>query len=381
MKLASIIECYREPFLKKYGNHLLPSHLRALDAITACKKYCGQFTCECGNCHHRQSHPLSCGHRHCPQCQNSEATTWLTRQHHKLLPVNYFMVTLTLPDQLRALVFQHQHRLYSLLFEAAIDSLKTLALDTRHMGGSQGSESLEQRRSSCRGSQGQLGMTAVLHTHTRKLDYHPHLHIIVPAGALIEKGKAFKRRDNHYFIRGDVIAKIFRGKFLYQLYEEGFNLPNNIPKEWIVNVKSIGKGLPALQYLSRYLYRGVISEKAILKNNGTHITFRYKDSQTKTTQTRTLKGEDFIWKILMHVLPRRFRRVRDYGFLHPNAKRKLTLIQYLLGVKIPATPAITKPPIQCQRCACSCRIIHIAATGIPINFRFMKKEVPPPKNE
>ena len=101
-------------------------------------------------------------------------------------------------------------------------------------------------------------MTAVLHTHTRKLDYHPHLHIIVPAGALIEKGKAFKRRDNHYFIRGDVIAKIFRGKFLYQLYEEGFNLPNNIPKEWIVNVKSIGKGLPALQYLSRYLYRGEI---------------------------------------------------------------------------------------------------------------------------
>lgn len=354
MNIATLIEQYRQPLLDKYGHRLLPSHLRALDAITACKKQCGHFTSECGNCHHRQQHPLSCGHRSCPKCQNNEATTWLERQKQKLIPVEYFMVTLTIPEQLRQLVFNHQHRAYTLLFNAAIESLKELGLDQRHMGG-------------------EFGMTAILHTHTRKLDYHPHIHVVIPGAALIDKGKAFKRSDSQYLIRGDVIAKMFRGKLLYALNEECFELPHTIPKRWVVNVKHIGKGLPALQYLSRYLYRGVISEKSITNSDGKYISFRYKDSQTKTTMTRTLPGEDFIWKVLMHVLPRRFRRVRDYGFLHHNAKAKLTFIQYLLSVKIDIIPIIRKPIIQCQKCACVSKIIDVAAKRIPINFRFMRR--------
>ena len=135
MNLANIIEQFRRPFLEKYGHQLLPSHLRALDAITACKKHCGHFTCECTHCQSRQQHPLSCGHRSCPQCQNNSATDWLNRQKQKLIPADYFMVTLTLPDQLRHLAFHNQHRLYSLLFECAVDTLKILGLDTRHMGG------------------------------------------------------------------------------------------------------------------------------------------------------------------------------------------------------------------------------------------------------
>ena len=354
MQLATLIEDYREPFLKKYASHLLPSHLRALDAITACRKRCGYFSSQCLSCSKTQTYALSCGHRHCPQCQNSEATTWLERQKQKLLPVEYFMVTITLPEQLRSLAFHHQHRFYTLLFDAAKTTLKTLGLDERHMGGD-------------------MGMTMVLHTHTRRLDYHPHLHIIVPCGALIDNGRSFKRKESQYFIHGDVIAKMFRGKLLYALHEECFDLPSNIPSKWVVNVKDIGKGLPALQYLSRYLYRGVISEKAIIKNDGKNITFRYKDSQTKTTQERTLKGEDFIWTLLMHVLPRRFRRVRDYGFLHHNAKRKLTLIQYLLHVRLPDIIIKKKHPIRCRLCAGECRITEIHPKSIPINFRFMRR--------
>lgn len=358
MQLAPLIEEYRELFLKKYRHRLLPSHLRALDAITACRKRCGYFTRQCTSCHKTDSYALSCGHRHCPQCQHGDTTMWLERQKQKMLPVEYFMVTITLPEQLRMLAFHHQQRFYTLFFNAAKETLKTLGIDTRHMGGD-------------------LGMTMVLHTHTRRLDYHPHLHIIIPAGALINKGKAFKRKNTDYFIHGDIIAKMFRGKLLYALHEECFDLPPNIPDRWVANVKGIGKGLPALQYLSRYLYRGVVSEKSIIKNNGSHITFRYKDSQTKTTQERTLKGEDFIWKLLMHVLPRRFRRVRDYGFLHHNAKRKLILIQYLLHVKLPVFIEKTKPKIVCKLCGGECAIIHIHPKSIPINFRFMR----PPKIE
>lgn len=353
MLLAQLIEHFRQPFLKKYGRQLLPSHLRALDAITACKKHCGHFTCECTHCLHRQQHPLSCGHRSCPQCQNSSATDWLNRQKQKLIPAQYFMVTLTLPESLRRVAFEHQHRVYTLLFDAAVSTLKTLGLDTRHLGGD-------------------IGMTAVLHTHTRRLEYHPHLHVIIPGAALMHKGTAFKRNDSNYLIHGDVIAKMFRGKMLYALHEECFELPAHIPQKWVVNVKHIGKGLPALQYLSRYLYKGVISQKNIISSDAQTVTFRYKDSQTQQSATRTLAGEDFIWTLLMHVLPRRFRRVRDYGFLHHNAKKTLTTIQYLLGVKLPAMAEKIKPIIRCFQCQQPSHIINIQPMRIPINFRFMK---------
>ena len=165
---------------------------------------------------------------------------------------------------------------------------------------------------------------------------------------------------------------MFRGKLLYALHEECFELPHNIPEKWVVNVKHIGKGLPALQYLSRYLYKGVISQKNIIHTDADTVTFRYKDSQTNQTATRTLAGEDFIWKLLTHILPRRFRRVRDYGFLHHNAKKKLTFIQYLLGVKLPMLVEKIKPMIRCYQCQQPSRIIDIQPKRIPINFRFMK---------
>ena len=137
------------------------------------------------------------------------------------------------------------------------------------------------------------------------------------------------------------------------------------------NIPSPLKGLPALQYLSRYLYRGVISQKNITGNHNGKITFRYKDSQTQQTATRTLAGEDFIWKLLTHVLPRRFRRVRDYGFLHHNAKKKLLFIQYLLGVKIDQQAEPKKTSVLCELCRHATRIIDINPKRIPINFRFM----------
>src|SRR5690606_37421513 len=127
----------------------------------------------------------------------------------------------------------------------------------------------------------------------------------------------------------------FRGRVLAALRQADCLLPERLPAHWVVDCQCVGKGLPALTYLARYLYRGVISERNIIADDGTHVTFRYKESRTGQYKTRTVTGEAFIGLLLQHVLPRGFRRVRDFGFLHGNAKQHLKVIQRALGLIIP----------------------------------------------
>ncbi|WP_284285656.1 IS91 family transposase, partial [Marinibactrum halimedae] len=210
--------------------------------------------------------------------------------------------------------------------------------------------------------EGDLGFTGVLHTHSRQLHYHPHLHFIVPAGSFCKKQSLWKCSDKTYFLPQKAIAKVFRARLLKSLSNHFSRLPLNIPKKWVVDCRHVGSGLPALQYLSRYLYRGVISERQIVRNDGSHITFYYKESKTKKRRYQTLKGEDFIYRLLQHVLPKGFRRVRDYGFLHGNAKRLLHRIQLCLRVILPPCLPDVKPQIYCRECG-----------STEVNFFFTKK--------
>ncbi len=142
--------------------------------------------------------------------------------------------------------------------------------------------------------------------------------------------KEWRKTKGQYLFNGKNLGKVYRAKMLKALNEAGLlttQLQQALPREWIVNCQHTGQGLPALKYLSRYLYKGVISENNILANDKGQVTFSYTDSKTKATKTRTLPGEDFLWLILRHVLPRGFRRVRDYGFLHSNAKKRLKLVR------------------------------------------------------
>ena len=355
MDISSILQQYSKLFLERYESQLLPSHRRALDAMLACKKSCGEVHTQCTNCKDQNIYPLSCGHRSCPKCQNSDTTAWVERQSDKLLPVPYFMVTFTIPYELRQLAWQHQSIFYSAFFDASVDTLKTLGLDNKHLGAN-------------------LGFTGVLHTHSRRLDYHPHIHFIVPGGGITKtkKSQAFKQVSNDYFIRGDVIAKLFRGKLIYKLLEYDLKIPQT-PSEWVVNVEHVGKGKPAIQYLSRYLYRGVIREPNIIGNHNGKITFLFTNSDTNKVEPKELDAEEFIWKLLTHVLPRGFRRVRDFGFLHPNAKKKLRLIQLLLVVKIPVRKIKRKTKILCDKCKSLCRIVDVVAKRIPISGLFPYK--------
>jgi len=145
---------------------------------------------------------------------------------------------------------------------------------------------------------------------------------------------------------------------LEELNNAGIPIPHNAPPKWVVDCKYVGTGITALKYLSRYLYRGVISEKNIIANHDGKITFKYIDSQTKKAQYRTINGEDFLKLILQHVLPKGFRRVRDYGFLHSNAKKLLHLVQLVLRVVIEKTLQRPRPVFKCVRCNSQMVIIN-----------------------
>jgi len=337
--LVSIVEQFRDSFITKYTNRLLPNHLNALHAISRCRTPdSGELRVRCTECGQTEWRPLSCGHRSCPQCQNHEASKWFDRQQAKLLPVPYFMVTFTLPYELRSLAWQFQEKIYTILFACTISTLKDFGLNPKHLGAN-------------------MGMTTVLHTQTRRLDYHPHIHVIVPGGGVDKGRRQWKKIKGKYLFNEFSLARVFRARFLEAVNKAGLSIPVGVPKKWVVNCTHVGNGLPALKYLSRYLYRGVITEKNILSCRDGQVTFSYIESKTGQKHYRTLKGEDFLWLVLQHVLPRGFRRVRDYGFLHGNAKRLLSLVQLILRVMIETTPLRPRPFFKCPHCKAIMEII------------------------
>jgi len=332
MQIASLIHQYHDALQAEYGSRLLPGHLRAIDAISRCRTpEAGELFVQCPDCGHATWRPRSCGHRSCPQCQNHEASLWLDRQQARLLPVEYFMATFTLPYELRSLAWYNQRMVYDLLFVCVSSTLKDFGLNPKNLGA-------------------HIGMTAILHTHNRRLDYHPHIHVVVPGGGVNKARKQWIKKKDKYLFNEFALASVFRARFLEALKKTGLSAPDSLPRNWVVDCTHVGKGLSALKYLSRYLYRGVISEKNIISNKNGNVTFRYVESRTGKTRYRTLKGEDFLWLVLQHVLPKGFRRVRDYGFLHGNAKKLLSLVQLVLQVLIEACVPRPRPVFKCPRC-------------------------------
>lgn len=344
MTLQDIVHRYRDRFIDRYGKTLTTAQWSALNAMGGCRQgQYGDIEWACTECHHHQNIMRSCGHRSCNQCQNNSTQDWLDRQQQKLLPVTYFMATFTLPRQLRELAKSNQQRVYNLLITTAVDTLKVFARNDKTL-------------------KGELGCCAVLHTHTRRLDYHPHVHIVVPGGAINKARREWRKVKNDYLFNGEALSRVFRGKFLRAITESGLKLPKT-PKSWVVHCEKVGKGVEALRYLSRYLYRGVISNDNIIDDDGENITFRYKESDTLRTKIRTLPAEDFIHLLLQHCLPKGFRRARDYGFLHGNAKATLKLVQWVFRVSVPTPePQRSRAKLPCPKCKSA---MHFFAIGLP----------------
>ena len=160
-----------------------------------------------------------------------------------------------------------------------------------------------------------------------------------------------------YLFNASALAKVFRSRLLEALNKEGLHAPQSIPPKWVVHCAHVGKGLSALKYFSRYLYRGVLPENNIVSSINGNVTFRYVDSRTGKTRYRSLKGEDFLWLLLQHVLPKGFRRLRDYGFLHGNAKKLFSLVQMVLHALIQVHNLRPRPAFLCPNCHAPMRII------------------------
>lgn len=195
-----------------------------------------------------------------------------------------------------------------------------------------------------------MGMTVILHTHNRQLGYHPHVHAVVPAGGIDKRRRQWKKKKGKYLFNAFALAKVLRARFLDAMNKAGLSIPGNLPQKWVVDCSHVGKGQPALKYLSRYLYRGVISENHIVSNQHGQVTFTYIEGPTGKTRYRTLAGEDFLWLVLQHVLPKGFRRLRDYGFLHGNAKKLRSVVQLALKVMITARLPRPRPVFKCPVC-------------------------------
>jgi len=206
---------------------------------------------------------------------------------------------------------------------------------------------------------GAAGLTAILHTHSRALDYHPHIHVVMPGASINAKTGLWRVKSGRYIFNHEALAIVFRSKLLQAIVDSGLRVPKNCAPKWVVDCKDAGHGDKALIYLGRYLYRGVIQEKDILKCENGMVTFRYLHSKTGKYQTRTVTGEYFLYLLMLHVLPKGFRRARDYGFLHSCSKKLIRFLQLILRVS-PFKMFYQKkerPKIICPVCGAKMRII------------------------
>lgn len=339
--LSDLIGEYQQDLLASHGHELLPSHHKALSAMALCRTSGSLLMmAECEQCQHKAFFPHSCGHRHCPHCQHFDCQQWLERQRAKLLPVDYFMITFTLPAQLRPMAWLNQKIVYSLLFALAWETLKTFGLNDPKL-------------------MGKIGATAVLHTNTRALDFHPHVHFIVPAGAVNTKHTLWREKVGEFLFHEGNLAKVFHAKWIEAIKQSDLSVKETIPSQWVVDCQYVGHGDKALTYLGKYLYRGVLPEKNIIQNQDGQVTFCYQDNKG-VQKTRKLPGGEFLWLLMKHVLPRGFRRARDYGFLHGNCKRMIRFLRYVLRCFSPpkcSDESSIRATFSCEKCGSAMRII------------------------
>lgn len=336
--LARILRRHWPAYLARHGaGNILPSHHAAVAAILSCHtEQCGgsRYHCECGQVHYTYH---GCGHRACPQCGHRDAEDWIARQAARLLPVTYHLVTFTVPEELRAIIRSNQRVMLDLLFKESAVTMQDVAQTKL---------------------KAELGMLGALHTWSRQLIYHPHVHYIVPGLGLSDSGSPVIPKDPGFLLHVEVLSARFRSRMRAALKTQHPNLHALIPsrawrKDWVVHSEPVGTGKEALTYLSRYIYRTAISSERSLQERGGLIVFHYRDSKTREQKQAQLPPMEFIARFLQHVLPKRLRRVRTYGWLSPAAKRKYQRLRILLGdALVPAHTPQPKMPtaVRCPRC-------------------------------
>ena len=314
-ELAEIFRDAGSAYVRRFGDRLLPSHKRVLRDVVACRTPAlGGQMYFCHRCDIEHSVYFSCRNRHCPKCQAGDAERWLERQRGILLPCEYGFATCTLPAELREIARSHQRVVYSILMLCAAQALLEMVGDRRFVGGL-------------------TGIMAVLHTWTRAMIEHPHVHMLFPVGGLGENGDSWvKPRKRAYILPGYGLAKVFRERVEVAFRKAGLYdlVPRKVwRKRWVAHVKRVGSGEQALLYLSRYVFRIAITNRRILSYDGHRVTFLAKDRSGNPSPV-TLQVEEFIRRFLQHVLPRNFVKVRYFGLWASACRAKLTAAKQIL---------------------------------------------------
>jgi ribosomal protein L37AE/L43A len=340
LEVADIFRLHGPDYSAQFGNRMLPSHRRAMQDIEQCRTAArGGQLYFCDNCKEQRYSYHSCKNRHCPKCQNQQANEWLKAQSELLLPTHHFLVTFTLPAELRALARSHQQTIYHLLFRASAAALQSLAQDPRFVGA-------------------RLGLVGVLHTWTRQLLYHPHVHYLVTGGGLTNDGRWRSSRKD-FLVPVKALSPIFRAKFREALKKtELFSLVDAHVwrKDWVVHSEPVGSGEAAFKYLAPYIFRVALSNNRLCQLHEGQVTFAYKESSTDQLKRCTLTAQEFIRRFLQHVLPNRFIKVRYYGLLSPAQRQRLQQARQLLRaatlkLKSQVVKPFPPPPIPiCPRC-------------------------------
>jgi predicted RNA-binding Zn-ribbon protein involved in translation (DUF1610 family) len=321
-ELADIFRRYGPEYRAKFGGKMLPSHLRAMEDIENCRtEFMGGHVYRCEDCGELHYSYHSCQNRHCPKCMNDRAELWLEKQKELLLPTHYFLVTFTLPEELRGIARSNQKTVYDILFRTSAAALKELAADPRFVGG-------------------QIGMMGILHTWARDSSYHVHTHYIVPGGGLSLDHTKWLPSAKDFLVRVEPLSNIFRAKFRDELKKTSlFNdvSPDVWKKDWVVHSEAVGNGEHALKYLAPYVYRVAFCNSRILKVEDDKVTFQYQESGSKKWRQITLPAMEFIRRFLQHVLPKGFIKIRYYGFLSSTQRETFEKIRYLLAAIIALT--------------------------------------------
>jgi hypothetical protein len=361
LEVAEVFRQYEQEFLARWGDTLSSHQRKAFRDICACQTAAlGARLQQCDRCSHQDVVFQSCRNRACPKCQSGAREKWLATTARELLPAPYSHVTFTLPHQLCGLALQNPRLMYGMLFQAASQTLLTLAADPRRIGA-------------------QIGFLAVLHTWDQQMRPHPHLHCLVPAGGIApDHSRWVRTRHPRFFLPGKVLAKMFRGKFLALLSRAyrtnklrlcgaltALKKPTAFDRlfrqlkrlNWVVDAKApFGSPEHVLKYLARYTHRVAISNGRLIEMQDGHVTFRWRDSANGNQQKLlTLDAIEFIRRFLLHVLPPGFVKIRHFGFLaHPHRRSALLLCRKLLRAPASPTPLTDVPPRpvehRCPRC-------------------------------
>lgn len=332
LELADIVRLHGESYRRDHA--LSRPQLRALRAIEICRTgILGGHVYRCAQCGKEKICYNSCRNRHCPKCQSLDRQRWLEERSTELLPVPYFHLVFTLPEEINPLALINPRLIYTLLFDSASQTLLEIASDPRHLGA-------------------RIGVLSVLHTWGQTLQLHPHLHCIVPGGGLSPDRKTWIGSRPKFFLPVAVLSRLFRGKFLAGLKAAYQSSELKLPESWpgpgsfkalldqlyrktfvVYSKPPFGSPEKVLRYLARYTHRVAISNTRLVSLAEGRVRFTYKDYQDEDkVKEMTLPAEEFLRRFLLHILPERFVRIRYYGLLSTRTREEdLALCRELLG--------------------------------------------------